>query len=228
MHYLLTHLDDAWALTVVHLRLSLVPVLIGLAIAVPLGVAVQRVPIARRLTTATAAVVFTVPSLALFVVLPMIIGTRILDEANVMVALTAYTAALLVRAVLEALDAVPAQVRDAAAAVGYPTLRRMLKVELPLSIPVLVAGLRVVVVTNIAMVSVGSVIGIGGLGTWFTEGYQTNKSDQIVAGIVALFVLATVIDALIVVAGRLATPWERAGRIPRRRRVVAPVVGGAR
>lgn len=228
MHYLFTHLDDAWALTVVHLRLSLVPVLIGLAIAVPLGVAIQRAPIARRLTTATAAVVFTIPSLALFVVLPMIIGTRILDEANVIVALTAYTAALLVRAVLEALDAVPAQVRDAAAAVGYPTLKRMLKVELPLSIPVLVAGLRVVVVTNIAMVSVGSVIGIGGLGTWFTAGYQTDKSDQIVAGIVALFVLATVIDALIVVAGRLATPWERAGRSPRRRSVVAPMVGGAR
>ncbi|OBH08078.1 MULTISPECIES: ABC transporter permease [unclassified Mycobacterium] len=228
MHYLFTHLDDAWALTLVHLRLALVPVLIGLAIAIPLGVGVQRVPVARRLTTATAAVVFTVPSLALFVVLPMIIGTRILDEANVMVALTAYTAALLVRAVPEALDAVPAQVRDAATAVGYPALKRMLKVELPLSIPVLVAGLRVVVVTNIAMVSVGSVIGIGGLGTWFTEGYQTDKSDQIVAGIVALFVLATVIDALIVVAGRLATPWERAGRTPRRRAVVAPVVGGAR
>ena len=158
----------------------------------------QRAPVARRLTTATASVVFTIPSLALFVVLPMIIGTRILDEANVIVALTAYTAALLVRAVLEALDAVPAQVRDAATAVGYPPITRMLKVELPLSIPVLVAGLRVVVVTNIAMVSVGSVIGIGGLGTWFTEGYQTNKSDQIVAGIIALFVLAVVIDALIV------------------------------
>ncbi|OBK53959.1 ABC transporter permease [Mycobacterium sp. 1081908.1] len=228
MHYLLTHLDDAWALTVVHLRLSLVPVVIGLAVAVPLGVLVQRAPIARRLTTATASVVFTVPSLALFVVLPTIIGTRILDEANVMVALTAYTAALLVRAVLEALDAVPAQVRDAATAVGYPAIKRMLRVELPLSIPVLVAGLRVVVVTNIAMVSVGSVIGIGGLGTWFTEGYQTDKSDQIVAGIIALFVLAIAIDALIVLAGRLATPWERAGRTPRRRSVVAPVVGGAR
>ncbi len=98
MHYLLTHLDDAWTLAVVHLRLSLVPVLIGLAIAVPLAVLVQHAPIARRLTTATASVVFTIPSLALFVVLPMIIGTRILDEANVMVALTAYTAALLVRA----------------------------------------------------------------------------------------------------------------------------------
>lgn len=228
MHYLLTHLDDAWALTVVHLRLSLVPVLVGLALAVPLGAAVRRAPVARRLTTATASVVFTIPSLALFVVLPMIIGTRILDETNVMVALTAYTAALLVRAVLEALDAVPAQVRDAATAVGYPPVARMLKVELPLSIPVLVAGLRVAVVTNIAMVSVGSVIGIGGLGTWFTEGYQTNKSDQILAGIVALFVLAIVVDALIVAAGRLITPWERAARTPRRRSVMAPIVGGAR
>jgi osmoprotectant transport system permease protein len=229
MHYLLTHLDDAWVLTVIHLRLSLVPVLIGLAIAVPLGVLVQRAPIPRRLTTATASVVFTIPSLALFVVLPIVIGTRILDEANVIVALTAYTAALLVRAVIEALDAVPAQVRDAATAVGYPAIKRMLKVELPLSIPVLIAGLRVVVVTNIAMVSVGSVIGIGGLGTWFTEGYQTDKSDQIVAGIIALFVLAIVIDVLIVLAGRLATPWERAARTTTRRRsVVAPVVGGAR
>lgn len=228
MHYLLTHLDRAWALTLVHLRLSLVPVLIASAIAVPLGVLVQRAPIARRLTTATASVVFTIPSLALFVALPMIIGTRILDEANVMVALTAYTAALLVRSVLEALDAVPAHLRDAAVAVGYSPLRRILKVELPLSVPVLIAGLRVVAVTNIAMVSVGSVIGIGGLGTWFTEGYQTNKSDQILAGIIALLVLAVAIDALIVLAGRLATPWARAGRVTRRRSVVAPVVGGAR
>lgn len=228
MHYLLTHLDDARGLTVVHLRLALVPVLIGLAIALPLGMLVQRTRIPRRLTTAAASVVFTIPSLALFVVLPMLIGTRILDEANVMVALTAYTAALLVRAVLEALDAVPAQVRDAATAVGYPPITRMLKVELPLSVPVLVAGLRVVVVTNIAMVSVGSVIGIGGLGSWFTQGYQTNKSDQILAGIIALFVLAVVIDVLIVVAGRLATPWAHATRSTGRRSVVAPVVGGAR
>jgi osmoprotectant transport system permease protein len=228
MHYLLTHLDDAWALTIVHLRLALVPVLVGLAVAVPLGVLVQRAPLARRLTTATAAVVFTIPSLALFVVLPTIIGTRILDEANVIVALAAYTAALLVRSVLEALDAVPVQVRDAATAVGYPPIKRILKVELPLSIPVLIAGLRVVVVTNIAMVSVGSVIGIGGLGTWFTQGFQTDKSDQILAGIIALLVVAIVIDVLIMFAGRLITPWERAARPTRRRSIVGPVVGGAR
>jgi osmoprotectant transport system permease protein len=229
MHYLLKHLDGAWALTVVHLRLALAPVLTGLAIALPLGVLVQRAPIPRRLTTITASVVFTVPSLALFVVLPLIIGTRILDEANVIVALTAYTAALLVRAVIEALDAVPVHVRDAAIAVGYSPIRRILKVELPLSIPVLIAGLRVVVATNIAMVSVGSVIGIGGLGTWFTAGYQTNKSDQIVAGIMALLMLAIVVDVLIVLAGKLITPWERAARATRRRRpVMSPIVGGAR
>lgn len=222
MHYLMTHPGAAWALTVVHLRLSLLPVLIGLMSAVPLGLLVQRAPLLRRLTTATASVIFTIPSLALFVVLP-------LDEANVIVALAAYTTALLVRAVLEALDAVPAQVHDAATAIGYSRIAQMLKVELPLSIPVLVAGLRVVAVTNIAMVSVGSVIGIGGLGTWFTAGYQTNKSDQIVAGVVAMFLLAIVVDVVINLAGRLATPWERAPRAARRRRqVAAPITGGAR
>ncbi|TGD89730.1 ABC transporter permease [Mycolicibacterium sp. CH28] len=209
MNYLLTHLDKAWALTLIHLRLSLVPVVLGLVIAVPLGAYVWRSTTLRRLTTVTASIVFTIPSLALFVVLPLIIPTRILDEANVIVALTLYTTALLVRAVPEALDAVPAQVRDAATAVGYTGVSRMLKIELPLSIPVLIAGLRVVAVTNISMVSVGSVIGIGGLGTWFTEGYQADKSDQIMAGIIAIFVLAVVIDVLILLGGRLITPWAR-------------------
>jgi osmoprotectant transport system permease protein len=227
VHYLLNHLNTAWALTVIHLRLSLVPVLAGLLLALPWGVLTWRNPVLRRLTTVAASAVFTIPSLALFVVLPLIIPTRILDEANVLVALTLYTSALLVRAVFEALDAVPAQVRDAASAVGYRPITRVIKVELPLSVPVLVAGLRVVVVTNISMVSVGAVIGIGGLGTWFTEGYQANKSDQIVGGIVAIFALAVVIDVALMLAGRLATPWDRVSR-PGRRLLTAPVVGGSR
>jgi osmoprotectant transport system permease protein len=227
VHYLVTHLPTAWTLTVIHLRLSLVPVLTGLAIALPWGVLTWRSALLRRLTTVTASVVFTIPSLALFVVLPLLIPTRILDEANVIVALTLYTTALLVRAVFEALDAVPSQVRDAASAVGYRPIMRVLKVELPLSIPLLIAGLRVVVVTNISMVSVGAVIGIGGLGTWFTEGYQANKSDQIVAGIVAIFMLAIVIDVLLMFAGRLATPWDRVSP-PGRRLLTGPVVGGSR
>src|ERR1700730_7966919 len=186
MRYLFTHLDNAWALTIIHLRLSMIPVLLGLLIAVPLGAFVQRTTILRRGTTVTASIIFTIPSLTL------------------------YTTSLLVRAVPEALDAVPGQVRDAATAVGYRPLTRMLKVDLPLSIPVLVASLRVIAVTNISMVSVGSVIGIGGLGTWFTEGYQVDKSNQIVAGIIAILVLALVVDMLIMLAGRLATPWMSA------------------
>jgi len=209
VRYLLTHLDTAWALTLIHLRLSLVPIVLGLLIAVPLGAFVWRRTALRRITTFTASIIFTIPSLALFVALPLIIPTRILDEANVIVALTLYTTALLVRAVPEALDAVPAGVRDAATAVGYTGLGRLLKVELPLSIPVLIAGLRVVAVTNISMVAVGSVIGIGGLGTWFTDGYQADKSDQIIAGIIAVFLIAIVIDVLILLIGRIITPWTR-------------------
>src|SRR6476646_7622763 len=212
MRYLLTHLDDAWVLTLIHLRLALIPVLLGLLIAVPLGALVQRTRVLRRISTVTASIIFTIPSLALFVALPLIIPTRILDEANVIVALTLYTTALLVRAVPEALDAVPELVRDAATAVGYKPLVRMLKVDRPLAIPVLIASLRVVAVTNISMVSVGSVIGIGGLGTWFTEGYQSDKSDQIIAGIIAIFVLAIVIDTLIMVGGKFATPWVRSAK----------------
>ena len=217
MRYL-SHLDDAWALTIIHLRLSLIPIVLGLMIAVPLGALIQR-------TTAAAAVDHHHGQHHLHdSVAGAIRGASpdhpdaILDEANVIVALTLYTTALLVRAVPEALDAVPAPVRDAATAVGYRPLTRMLKVELPLSIPVLVASLRVVAVTNISMVAVGSVIGIGGLGTWFTEGYQSNKSDQIIAGIIAIFVLAIVIDTLIMLAGRPATPWTRVaggGRVAR-------------
>lgn len=210
MRYLLNHLDTAWALTLIHLRLSLIPVALGIVIAVPLGALVWRNTALRRLTTLTASIIFTIPSLALFVVLPLIIPTRILDEANVIIALTLYTTALLVRAVPEALDAVDPRVRDAASAVGYTRLGQLLKVELPLALPVLIAGLRVVAVTNISMVAVGSVIGIGGLGSWFTEGYQSDKSDQIIAGIIAIFLLAIIIDMLILLVGRALTPWARA------------------
>lgn len=222
MNYLLTHLDKAWQLTVIHLWLSLLPLVIGLVIAVPLGALVHRTKLLRRLTTVTASVIFTIPSLALFVVLPLIIPTTILAPANVIVALTLYTVALLVRAVPEALDAVNPAVLDAATAVGYTPLARMVKVELPLAIPVLVASLRVVAVTNISMVSVGSVIGIGGLGTWFTEGYQSDKSDQIIAGIIAIFLLAIVIDTLIMFGGKLITPWTRSARSARTARTARP------
>jgi osmoprotectant transport system permease protein len=214
--YLFNHLSQAWELSLVHLWLSLLPLVLGLVIAVPLGAIVHRTRLLRRVTTVVASVIFTIPSLALFVVLPLVIPTSILSPANVIVALTLYTVALLVRAVPEALDAVSPAVLDAATAIGYKPLTRILKVELPLAVPVLVASLRVVAVTNISMVSVGSVIGVGGLGTWFTDGYQSDKSDQIVAGIVAIFVLAILVDTLIMFAGKAVTPWTRAGQVSKR------------
>jgi osmoprotectant transport system permease protein len=216
VNYLFTHLPQAWKLSQIHLWLSLLPLVLGLVIAVPLGALVHRTRLLRRVTTVVASVIFTVPSLALFVVLPLVIPTSILSPANVIVALTLYTVALLVRAVPEALDAVSPAVLDAATAIGYKPLTRILKVELPLAVPVLVASLRVVAVTNISMVSVGSVIGIGGLGTWFTEGYQSDKSDQIIAGIIAIFVLAIVVDTVIMFAGKAVTPWTRAGQVSKR------------
>ena len=128
MRYLFTHLGEAGDLTLIHLWLSLLPLVLGLLIAVPLGAFVHRTTVLRRLTTVVASIIFTIPSLALFVVLPLVIPTRILDEANVIVALTLYTVALLVRAVPEALDAVPPAVLDAATAVGYKPLTRIVKV----------------------------------------------------------------------------------------------------
>ncbi len=120
MTYLLTHLDDAWTLTLIHLRLSLVPIVLGLLIAVPLGAIIQRTTAPRRIVTVIASIVFTIPSLALFVVLPLVIPTRILDEANVLVRADASTPPRCWCARgTQALDAVPADMLDAATAVGY-------------------------------------------------------------------------------------------------------------
>jgi osmoprotectant transport system permease protein len=147
----------------------------------------------------------------LFVTIPAILGTRILDEINVVIALAVYSTALLIRVVPEALDSVPFAVVDSAQAMGYTSLRRAVGVELPLALPVLVAGIRVVAVTNISLVSVGSVIGIGGLGQLFTQGYQRDYPDQIVAGIISIVFLALIFDAALYLLGRRLTPWTRIG-----------------
>ena len=104
---------------------------------------------------------YTIPSLALFIILPTVLGTRILDPVNVVVALTIYAVALLVRATLDAFESVDRGHPAGRRRHGLPPLRRFLQIDLPLSLPVLFAGLRVVSVSNISMVSVGAVIGVG-------------------------------------------------------------------
>jgi osmoprotectant transport system permease protein len=194
-----------------HLVLSLVPVIIGLLLAIPLGWLANRSVLARAILIPSAGVLYTIPSLVLFIVLPSILGTKILDPINVVVALAIYTVALLVRSVADALAAVPSMVVAAATAMGFRPARRFVAVEFPLAIPVLIAGLRVATVSNISLVSVGALIGVGGLGQLFTDGYQRDFPTEIVTGIVLSMVLALLADALLLSVGRFATPWSRAG-----------------
>jgi osmoprotectant transport system permease protein len=156
-------------------------------------------------------VLYTVPSLVLFVVLPAILGTLTLDPINVVVALAVYTVALLVRSVADALAAVPAMVIAAATAMGFTPARRFVSVEFPLAVPVLIAGLRVATVSNISLVSVGALIGVGGLGRLFTDGFNNDNLVEVTVGIVLSMLLALVADGLLVALGRMATPWSRIG-----------------
>ncbi|HEU0087138.1 MAG TPA: ABC transporter permease subunit [Pseudonocardiaceae bacterium] len=194
-----------------HVVLAVVPLLLGLAVAVPLGWAAQRVRWLRAPVLGSASVLYTVPALALFVLMPSVLGTRILDGANVVVALALYTVALLVRPVVDALDAVPGHVVAAATAMGYRPARRFVAVELPMAVPVLAAGVRVASVSNISLVSVGAFIGLGGLGQLFTEGFQVRYLAPIVLGIVATLLLALVMDLLLVGLRWVSTPGLRAG-----------------
>jgi len=195
-----------------HLGLALLPVLAGFVIALPLGWVAHRWRVARTILVPFSGLLYTIPSLALFVVMPAIISTQILDPINVQVALTIYTIALLVRSVADALDALPQNVIAAANAMGFGQLRRFFTVDLPLSVPVLTAGVRVAAVTNISLASVGSIIGVESLGSFLTEGFNRTNYSEIIAGIIAIVVLALIIDALLTLLGRLITPWTRATR----------------
>lgn len=210
MRYLIDNFAEVMAITRTHLVLALVPLLLGLLIAIPVGALIRGTGWARKITTTVSSLAYTIPSLALFVIIPPLVGISAIDPLNVIIALTVYSTALLLIAVPTALDTVPAAVLDAADAIGFGRLRRTLTVDMPLALPVFVSTLRVVVVTNIAMVSVGALIGVGGLGKLFTQGYQRDYPEQIVAGIIVTLVLALIFDRLVFLLGKLATPWTRA------------------
>lgn len=201
-----------WEVTEVHLRLSVVPVLIGFLLAIPLGWWASRSQTARAVLFPFANILFTIPSIALIVITPVLLGVRILDEINVIVPLVVYTVALMIRSVADALAAVPGHVTAAANAMGFRPLRRFLTVDFPLALPVTIAGLRVATVSNISMVSVGALVGLGGYGQLFTEGYQTDHTDKVLAGLIGTVVLAVLADGLLLLLGRVLTPWARVGR----------------
>lgn len=199
-------------LFVAHLYLSLFPVVLAVLVALPLGWAANRHRATRAAMLGASSVLYTIPSLALFIVLPLLLGTSFTSDVNIIVALTLYTTALLVRSVVDALDALPDSTLAAATAMGYRPLRRAWEVELPMAVPVLMAGLRVAVVSNVSLVSIGALLGNGGLGELFTFGFRQSYLPPQITGLVLIALIALVADGLIVLAQRTATPWLRAGQ----------------
>ncbi|MGW5383407.1 ABC transporter permease [Nocardia sp. NPDC003963] len=190
-----------------HIALSVFPLVVGLIIALPIGWVAHSNRRLHHYIVGTAGLFYTVPSLALFVIMPSILGTRILDPANVMVALTVYTVALLVRVVADALDSVAPETILAATAMGYRSYQTLLLVQLPVGVPVISAGLRVAVVSNVSLASLAALLGIPQIGTLFTQGFQLRFYTPIVTGIVLCLLLALALDLLIMLGNRLLTPW---------------------
>ncbi|MGO2659956.1 ABC transporter permease [Mycetocola reblochoni] len=234
MTWILANLGLIGDLMLVHLRLSLIPVVVSILVAVPLGRLAHRVGWLRGGVLSVVGLLYTIPSLALITLLPPLLGTPVLSDVNVLVALGLYGVALLTRSVADAFDAVDADVVRSAMAVGCTPLRRFWTVELPLAVPVIVAGTRVVAVSTVSLVTVGALVGSRNLGSLFTDGLQRGIVPEIVAGIVATVVLALVLDLVIAAVGRALTPWARvsgtsgaARRASRRRAHRAEVPGTA-
>jgi len=198
-----------WQYTLDNAFLGLVPPLIGLVVSVPLGIAcVVRRWLYPPLLSVTSAL-YALPALALFVVLIDYTG---LGNVTVMIPLTLYSLCILLPNVVDGLRSVPEPVRQAATAMGFTQVRRLVQVELPLAVPIVIAGLRVAVVSSISLASLGGLIGVSSLGYFFIDGLQRDFPTEIYAGIALTLLLALVCDLLLVGARRLLTPWARGRR----------------
>lgn len=190
--------------------LALIPLAIGLVISLPLGWLASRFKWSYPPLVTIGGLIYTLPSIVLFLALPGIIGTKILDPVNVAVALTLYSVALLVRVIADGLNAVDPAALDAAAAMGYTEWQRLRAVQLPMAIPVIGAGLRVAAVSNVSLIAVASTLGVSQLGSLFTVGNTTGDTAPIWLGLIIFILFALILDALILTAVRVSTPWRRA------------------
>ena len=195
-----------------HIWLSIPPIVIGFVLSVPLGWVANRYRASRGVLLTVGGILYAIPSLPLFALLPSLIGTRILDPVNVEIALTLYALALMLRTTADGLAAVDGDVKLSASAMGYGAARRFFGVELPLAGPVLLAGLRVVSVSTVSLVTIGSVIGVNSLGFFFIDGYQRAFFTEVWVGIIGTVLIALVFDGLLVLLGRWLMPWTRRQR----------------
>lgn len=212
MTWIAENLDLILDLTLRHVALAVPAILLSVLIAVPLGRAANASRWGRRLAVGGSSLLYAIPSLAVFVILPGLIGTRILDPLNVVIALTLYGAALLTRSASEAFDALDPDVLHAATAQGHSPSQRFWGVELPLAGESLLAGTRVVSASTLSLVSVGALIGVPSLGTLFTEGYARAFLTEILVGIAGTVLLAVLFDAALVALAAALMPWTRRGR----------------
>lgn len=223
MTWVLNNLDLILQLTLQHIRLSIIPIVLGFIIALPLGWVAYRYRLTRGLVLTLVGLLYTIPSLALFVVLPPLLGIGFLSEANVLIALTIYAVAIMARSVADALASVDVGVKQAATAMGYSSRGRFFAVDLPLAGPVLLAGLRVVAVSTVSLLTVGIVVGVQSLGYLFTNGFQRQILEQVLAGVVMTVLVALLFDAILVLLGRWLMPWAQLGHAMRRAPVAKEV-----
>ncbi|GLZ80573.1 glycine/betaine ABC transporter permease [Actinorhabdospora filicis] len=208
--YVRNNADALGAAFTEHVTLTALTMLFAALLAVPLGVLAYK---ARWLTApilALSGVLYTVPSLALFALLAPFLG---LTMTTVLVGLVMYALLIIVRGTLTGLRQVPEEVRDAARGMGYGGMRMLTRIELPLAMPSILTGLRIAAVSTVALVTVGAVLGKGGLGGLILSGFRNNLyKPQILTATVLCVALALVCDVLLAWAGRLLTPWTKGAR----------------
>jgi len=223
MTWVANNLDLIATLSVAHLRQSALPIILGLLISIPLGWLAFRFRVTRGLILTTSGLLYTIPSLALFALLPPLLGISFLSTTNLVIALTIYAVAIMVRSVADALASIDPDVRQAATAMGYGAWRRFWAVEFPLAGPVVLAGLRVAAVSTISLATVGILIGVENLGYLFTNGLQRRIVPEVLAGVVAVMVIALAIDLMLTAIGRVLMPWAPRLRSRGRERRVAVI-----
>jgi osmoprotectant transport system permease protein len=197
--------DEILDATVQHVQITVLAVVLGMLIAFPLALIARRYPRLESSILGVSTGIYTVPSLALF---PLLVPFTGLSMTTVVIGLALYALTILVRAVLEGLRSVPDDVRESASGLGYGPTRLLFKIELPLAIPVIMAGLRVATVSTVALTTVGSLVAYGGLGQLIKDGVSTNFRAELMTAAI----LCVVLDIVIVVAQHLMTPWTRGVR----------------
>lgn len=207
--YLRTRQHEILAALAQHVELTVVSVLIGLLVSLPLALLARKFRRTRPAVLGSATALYTIPSLAMFSLLLPATG---LTATTVVIGLVLYSLTILVRNILVGLDGVPAEVRDAARGLGYGPARTLLRVELPLAVPAVIAGLRIATVSTIALTTIGAIVGYGGLGNLIYAGLPSLFRAQVLAASVLCVLLALVADGALLGLQRLLTPWQRGAR----------------